>query len=790
MTPAEWPLRFIPRRSPPFWKALAISTAAFVGAIGARALFLGVENATGLSVTYFPAFIVATLYAGAAWGWALLALALLFGALNPAAVAAGISLNALIVLYGLSGALSIFVSATLRGALLSLDNARAAEAKVQADLLTSETRLKLAQDAGEVGLWDWDMVTGVGHWSSVVYRNLGLDPANPPDSRAMIAAVHPDDRDAVRRMHRTARHEGRMEALEYRVLHPDGSVHWLLSRGEMVRNEAGEIVRAVGVNIDVTDRRLAFERLRDSEARFRVLADSAPLLMWISRPDGTREFVNQAYVDFLGESYETALTFDWRTLIHPDDRDRALDEQAAGDSAHDLVPLELRLRRADGRYFWIRSVSQRRVGSGGEFAGFIGVGYDVTDAKQAESDLKRINDLLAERVEDALAERDQAEAALRRAQKLEAVGQLTGGVAHDFNNLLTIIVGALDLMQRHPDDAARRERMVEAAQGAARRGERLTQQLLAFSRRQALKPERVSVDALLKESEPLLRRAVGEAVGLSIVTGAPDALAYVDPSQFEAAVMNLVVNARDATPAGGSIRVESVRCRLAPHEIEDAPAGEYLCVAVHDTGEGMNADVMARVFEPFFTTKETGRGTGLGLSQAYGFARQSGGAIAIESAPGQGATVRIYLPFAEGEAPQAVGHEPAQAAPRGPALSVLLVEDDLAVGDMVEAMLGDLGHAVVRAERPDEAMQILRRGQPFDLMLTDLVMPGGKSGIDLAYEAVELRPGLPIILSSGYTGETLNAAAQAPWPLLPKPYSAEALAEMIQAVAVPAPASA
>jgi len=662
MTPAEWPLRLVPRRPPPFWKALLITAAAVSSAIAARALFLGVENATGLSVTYFPAFIFATLYAGAAWGWATLVLVLLFGALTATAMPAGVSREGVIVLYGLSGALSVFVSATLRSALLRLDDARAAGARIQRDLSTSEARS------------------------------------------------------------------------------------------------------------------------RDSEARFRLLADSAPLLMWISRPDGVREFANQAYVDFLGVSYEEALTFDLRKVLHPEDVDRIGREQVQASKSREMFVQEARYRHLDGGYRWFRSVTQSRISPTGEFIGYVGIGYDITDAKRAEGDLKRINDLLAERVEEALAERDQAEAALRRAQKLEAVGQLTGGVAHDFNNLLTIIIGALDLMQRHPDDAARRERMVEAAQAAARRGERLTQQLLAFSRRQALKPERLNVDALLKESEPLLRRAVGEAVNLSIATSAPDAVAFVDPSQFEAAVMNLVVNARDATPPGGSIRVETFRCSVAAGQIEDLAAGDYLCVAVHDTGEGMNADVAARVFEPFFTTKETGRGTGLGLSQAYGFARQSGGAIAIESAPGQGATVRIYLPFAQGAVETAAAPAAVQAARRGPALKVLLVEDDLAVGDMVEAMLTDLGHAVVRAERPAEALKILRRKLPFDLMLTDVVMPGGKSGVDLAHEAVELRPGLPIILSSGYTGETLSAAAQAPWPLLLKPYSSEALAETIDTV--------
>jgi len=226
--------------------------------------------------------------------------------------------------------------------------------------------------------------------------------------------------------------------------------------------------------------------LEVTESRFRSLADSAPILMWVTRTDGKREFANKTYVDYIDVDYQSAIDFDWRRVLHPDDLTRVLQEQVAGESSRQRFTLEARYRRHDGEYRWIRSVSQPRWDADGAFAGFIGVGFDVTDAKQAEQDLKHINDLLAERVRDALAERDEAEAALRRAQKLEAVGQLTGGVAHDFNNLLTVVIGALDLMQRHPNDEGRRERMIEAALGAARRGERLTHQLLAFSRRQTL----------------------------------------------------------------------------------------------------------------------------------------------------------------------------------------------------------------------------------------------------------------------------------------------------------------
>jgi PAS domain S-box-containing protein len=663
MTPSEWPLRFVPRRTPPLWQAVLITVAAFAGAVLIRGALLGFGNATGLSATYFPALIIATLYAGPRWGWGSLIAVMLVGYFGTNSIVSTVSRDGVIIQFGLSGFATVLVAAGLREALLRLDESMAAEAKVQADLIATEQR-------------------------------------------------------------------------------------------------------------------------------FRMLADSAPVLMWLSNLDGTREFVNRAYLDFLGLDYDAAVAFDWRGLIHPDDMARIAADEAKNLAAGGDFVWEARYRRTNGEYPWIRSVSQRRHSPTGDLVGFIGVGYDISDAKRAQADLTRINDLLAERVQAALAERDEAEAALRRAQKLEAVGQLTGGVAHDFNNLLTVIIGALDLIQRHPKDEARRDRMIEAAQGAARRGERLTQQLLAFSRRQALKPELVVVDDLLAESEPLLRRAVGEAVTLAVAPCAPGAVSSIDPSQFEAAVMNLVVNARDATPPGGGIRVETHLCTLTAREAEDAPPGKYLCVSVHDTGEGMDAETAARVFEPFFTTKEPGRGTGLGLSQVYGFARQSGGAAVVESTPGKGATIRVYLPLAHASAERAAATPEAPATAHGPARRVLLVEDDASVGEMVEAMLADLGHIVLRAEAAAPALAILERSDRIDLMLTDLIMPGGMNGVELAHAAVALRPGLPVILTSGYTGETLGAAADAPWPLLAKPYPAESLAAVIEAVMGKAPEAA
>ncbi|WP_309645062.1 PAS domain-containing protein, partial [Phenylobacterium sp.] len=678
------------------------------------------------------------------------------------------------VMFAVSASVTVLVAAALRSVIMRL-----AEAQSALDL--SESSLQLAQDAGGVGLWNWDVATGDGQWSSALYKNLGLTPDQPANVRALLEVVHPDDREAVRQCNIDAVKLGRMEPIEYRVIWPDGQLRWLLSRGEMLRDETGRVSRAVGVNIDITDRRLAYEQVRESEARFRTLADSAPVLLWVTKTDGKREFVNQAYVDFLGVSYGEAINFDWRLRLHAEDLPRILKEQVAGEASRIRFFLEARYRRSDGQWRWIRSISQPRYAPSGEFSGFIGIAFDVTEAKQAEADLMRINDLLAERMEGAMAERDAAEAQLRHAQKMEAVGQLTGGVAHDFNNLLTVIIGALDLMQRHPDDTARRHRMVDAAQSAARRGERLTQQLLAFSRRQTLKPEAIEIDRLVAESEPLLRSAAGETTNLTVALGAGQTVAMVDRGQFEAALMNLVVNARDAVSHGGAIRIETAPRELTEREVPEIPAGGYVCVTVRDTGVGMASDVVGRVFEPFFTTKDVGKGTGLGLSQVYGFARQSGGGVTIETAPNQGAAVTLYLPRASAAAEAApLGLPTPRQIAAGPNLTVLLVEDDPEVAQVIAAMLVDVGHEVVHAEGVAQALDLLRGGAAADLMVTDLVMPGSRSGVDLAHEAVGLRPGLPVILSSGYTGEALNSADGAPWPLLHKPYTAETLAAAIR----------
>lgn len=529
--------------------------------------------------------------------------------------------------------------------------------------------------------------------------------------------------------------------------------------------------------VDPRDLDRAEEQARESEARFRNLADSAPALMWVSRPGGVREFVNQAYVAFTGLDDEAALSMDWRTRLYPEDLPGILKAQVQGEASRRPFSLEARYRRADGQWRWLKSFSQPRFDAEGGFLGFIGIAFDTTDAKLAEQDLTRLTELLEERVAATVAERDAAQAALMQAQKLEAIGQLTGGVAHDFNNLLTVIIGALDAVERHPGDAARRERMLTAAAAAAKRGEKLTQHLLAFARRQPLKPEVCRVDRLIAESESLLKRALGDAYGFHLRLGAGVRAAKIDAGQFEAALLNLVVNARDATAPGGTVTIESHPLTLSRRQGELEP-GEYLRVSVRDTGMGMDAATLARAVEPFFTTKAPGEGTGLGLSQVYGFARQSGGGVEIESQPGQGASVSLLLPVAEGVPAEDAAPRLDRIQATSPA-RVLLVEDDPQVAELIDAMLADLGHTVVRAGGVDEALARLDADEGVQLVLSDVIMPGGRSGVDLAEQLAATRPGLPVVLCSGYTGGDQGRARAGDWPFVSKPFSLETLARAL-----------
>ena len=431
-------------------------------------------------------------------------------------------------------------------------------------------------------------------------------------------------------------------------------------------------------------------------------------------------------------------------------------------TATGVLDVECRIRRADGAIRWITAKGRSSYDAAGRPVRMAGIVMDTTDRRMTED-------------------------ALHQAQKMEAIGQLTGGVAHDFNNLLTVIVGGLDMVLRRPEQTERVTRLATAAMTAARRGEQLTQQLLAFSRRQMLRPQTLNPNRLLLEFEGLARRAVGEAVTLRFdLDPAVDPI-RIDPAQFESAVLNLVVNARDAMPTGGVVTVSSRnvhRDTKATSERGISP-GAYVMVTVTDTGTGIDAPTLKRAFEPFFTTKEVGKGSGLGLSQVYGFARSAGGDVAIESELGRGTSVRLFFPPSVDAPAEEVAPAP-NKVPLRPASSgetVLLVEDDEQVLAMAVESLEELRYTVIIARNAREALDHIQGPARIDIMFSDVVMPGGMNGAQLAVEARRLRPELKVLLTSGYVGEPLTSKPIADdMDVLNKPYRRDELAQKLRVV--------
>jgi len=378
-------------------------------------------------------------------------------------------------------------------------------------------------------------------------------------------------------------------------------------------------------------------------------------------------------------------------------------------------------------------------------------------AEQVSGELKELNETLEERVAEEVAERMRAEEGLRQAQKMEAVGQLTGGIAHDFNNLLTIIMGNIELMQRRlPDGNERLQRAADQAMEATRRAATLTHRLLAFSRRQPLDPKPIDANKLVAGMSELLRRTLGETVALETVLAGGLWRTQADPNQLENAIINLAVNARDAMPDGGNLTIETANARLDEAYVaalaEPVPPGQYVLVAVSDTGTGMDRATMGKVFEPFFTTKEVGKGTGLGLSQVYGFVRQSNGHVRIYSELGEGTTIKIYLPRLIGS-----DEEPAGMFAKNPMLmkgtgeTVLVVEDEPDVLAYTVESLRELGYRVLEAADGKAAIALVEQHPEIQLLFTDVVLAGGMNGRALADEAARRRPGLPVLYTTGYT---------------------------------------
>ncbi|KTF36840.1 hybrid sensor histidine kinase/response regulator [Xanthomonas vesicatoria] len=563
-----------------------------------------------------------------------------------------------------------------------------------------------------------------------------------------------------------------------------GERFWANGSLMVLREETGVAIGFVKVLRDRTVERLASEALIKSERRLDALVRASSQAIFSATADWSalRLHAGNGLLDD-GRPANARWQQEW---IHPDDR--ASLAQSVHAAISDKAALELELRVLD-RHQQIRWTLLRAVpllDADGGIEEWFGTASDVSDRRQAEEQLRLLTETLEERVRERSAALLLAEEKLRQSQKMEAVGQLTGGLAHDFNNLLTSITVGLELLQARVEQGKydRLERYVEMAQTSAARAAALTQRLLAFSRRQTLAPSAVEVDALIHGMREIISRTLGPSITLQVTPAPQPWKVLVDAPQLENALLNLCLNARDAMPDGGRLTISlhnrSLDSAAAQHL--DLPPGDYVCLSVQDTGTGMTEEVMSKVFEPFFTTKPIGQGTGLGLSMIYGFTRQSGGHVRIDSEVGVGTTMALYLPRFTGT------HVQQEAAaleqPQHPAVqscTILLVEDETAIRILISEVLTEAGYRVIEASEGSAAVERLRSLEPIDVLVTDVGLTGALNGRQVADAGRQYRPSLPVLFVTGYAATAAVGAGQLDdgMEVLTKPFLATDLKQRV-----------
>ena len=661
--------------------------------------------------------------------------------------------------YVLKRSLSRLPSAVERA--LAEAKERAERRRAEAALATSQINTRIAVEAAELGLWEVRPTTGEVEWDSRCKAMYGLSADAEVNEATFFERCHPDDQAGARAALDEAMTPGGdgLFSHEYRVLFADGRLRWLSARGHAMF-EDGRCVRVIGAVRDVTDEKLAqqamqrlnetleaqvAERTRERDRIWRLSRD----LFAVADFDGFFRTINPAWTAMLGYEEAVVLLRPFAELIHPDDVELGRAEIEALRRGAVIERFDCRVMHANGGYRWI---SWTAVPEGDAF---YAIGRDITAEKSAAEALAASNRELRAQIE----ERERVEDALRQMQRLDAVGQLTSGVAHDFNNLLTVILGNADFLDRGLKKAGVEGRLgqqISQIKVAAERGAKLTAQLLAFSRRQRLEPKSVALNETVGGMRDLLQSTLGGSVRIETVLGEGLWPALVDPTQIELIILNLAINARDAMEVGGSLTLETSNVTLTspPQRAEEPGQGEYVLLSVSDTGSGMTDDVLAKAFEPFFTTKEVGKGSGLGLAQVYGFAKQSGGGVRIDTKVGEGTSVKVYLPRAEpAEAAEPERRAAAARAPSAESRRILLVDDDSAVREVTASMLQELGYVVVEAGSGGAALGTLERDEDFDLLLVDYAMPG-MNGAETAQSAARLRPDLPVMFITGYADLT------------------------------------
>jgi PAS domain S-box-containing protein len=554
---------------------------------------------------------------------------------------------------------------------------------------------------------------------------------------------------------RTARDQGKFEAEGWRM-RKDGTRFWASVVIDPVVDEAGTFIGFAKITRDMTEQRAAQQALRDSEERFRLLVQGvSDYAIYMLSPDGIVTNWNAGAQRIKGYTESEIVGSHFSRFYTDDDRaDGAPARALATTERTGRFESEGRRVRKDGSQFWAHVIIDAIHDPSGKLLGFAKVTRDITERKKAAEALERAN------------------AALFQSQKMEAIGQLTGGIAHDFNNLLGVLASSLDLLGMRVTNVAD-GRLLSTMQRAIDRGATLTQQLLSFARQQPLKVDLVDPNQLIEGFETMLRRAGAANITFELDLQEDIETVAVDAARFESALLNLVVNARHAMPDGGSITIRTTNVTLHGNEVGQLPGGNYVRTDVQDTGHGMAPDVMARAFEPFYTTKEIGKGTGLGLSQVYGFIAQSGGEVVLHSHVGVGTTVSIYLPGLDA---------PVKAVEAIEMESVLIVEDEADLMDVASELFRSMGYEVITASNSTDALDILQRKAHIDILFTDVMMPNGLNGIELARFAAKRYPSMKIILASGYTLPSLRAQYDDidKFPFMSKPYRMSDLAKKLR----------
>jgi PAS domain S-box-containing protein len=732
-----------------------------------------------------------------------------------------------------AGALAYFFASQVdvtieRDRLAGLENHNAALLAEVSDRLRaqeeSEARLRFATQAGRLGIWEYDLGTKELVTSSLYKNNFGADWGIPFPHENVWAAMHPDDRERVAAALEHSVTTGSDYRVEYRIIKPGRRLAWLEVRAQVMRGRDGTPLRMAGTSLDITDRKQQEVRTRallELDNQFQVLESGPDLAFAAAEILGRTLEVSRAGYGTIDPVAETiTVERDWNApgikslagMLRFRDFGTYIDDLKRGETVI-FADAAADLRTADfaDRLTAIsaRSAINMPITEGGSLVAILYLNHAeardwaleeldfirevahrtrmAVERRRAEQDLRTLAASLESQVATRTRELMEVEASLRQSQKMEAVGQLTGGLAHDFNNLLTGISGSLQLMQIRISQGRFNDvdRYVRVAQDAANRAASLTHRLLAFSRRQTLEPKAVNVNKLIAGMEDLVRRTVGPAVMVEVVGSASLWNTLVDPSQLENALLNLCINARDAMPDGGKLTIETGNRWLDQRAARsrELPPGQYVSLCVTDNGSGIPPEIVSKVFDPFFTTKPIGQGTGLGLSMIYGFARQSGGQVRIYSELGQGTMVCLYLPRHVGEADDSAPASAASQAARSEGgETVLVVDDEPSVRMLVTDVLEEVGYTALEAEDGASALKIIRSDARIDLLVTDVGLPGGINGRQVADAARVIRPKLKVLFITGYAENAAigHGHLDPGMHVLTKPFAMDTLAHRIK----------